>query len=85
MRFCKLIGAQTKWNFDDSKWICWKDLNFYKFTKSSLKGDNKTLTIKAFENFILNTNPLSWAQTSTLDIEYTKEEPSKFFPNQPEK
>lgn len=79
--FCKLIGDQTQWRFEDRKWICWDNLNFYKFTKSSFKGDNKSLTIKAFEDFILNINPLSWAQTSTMDIEYTKEEPSRFFPD----
>lgn len=76
--FCKIIGSQTGWLFKEEDWICWENLKYYKFTKGSFSSDKKTLTIANFEDFILNKNPLSWAQTSGQEIEYTREEPDRF-------
>ncbi|MCQ2348081.1 MAG: hypothetical protein MJZ65_02720 [Paludibacteraceae bacterium] len=76
--FCTMMGNDTGWAFDDADWECWENLKFYKFSKSSFSNDGKTLTIAHFEDFIVNKNPLSWAQTSGQNIEYTKEEPSRF-------
>lgn len=75
-RFMSLIGNLTGWPYTPEKWQCWKNLQFFKFKKGSFSSDHKTLTIKNFDNFVKQ-NPLSWAQTSGQDIEYTLEEPSK--------
>lgn len=76
--FCSLVGGLTGWQFVENQWQCWQGLKYYKFTKSSFKSDARKMTVAAFEDFILNIKPLSWAQTSTTDIEYTKEHPDKF-------
>ena len=52
-----------KWNF--------KDLVIYKFNKGNIVPSNKRF------NDLIEKNPLSWAMTSTLAIEYTLEEPAK--------
>ena len=75
-RFMELIGDLTGWTYSPADWRCWNSLQFFKFKKGSFKGDKKTLTIKNFDDFIKR-NPLSWAQTSGQDIEYTLEEPSR--------
>lgn len=75
--FCTMVGDMTSWKFNEDDWQCWDDLQFYKFSKSSFDADNKRLTEANFEEFI-SRNPLSWAQTSNQNIEYTIESPSKF-------
>ena len=74
--FMNLIGGQTGWVYNPEDWTCWNNLQFFKFTKGSFKGDRKPLTIQNFAEFIKK-NPLSWAQTSGSDIEYTLEEPAR--------
>ena len=76
-RFCTMVGEMTSWPFREEDWVCWDNLEFYKFSKGSFNADNKGLTKDNFEEFIRR-KPLSWAQTSNLNIEYTLEEPSKF-------
>lgn len=76
--FMSLIGRMTLWDFDESDWLCWDDLKYYKFSKDDFKGRGWTLTNANFEKF-LSLNPLSWAMTSGTNIEFTLEEPSRFF------
>ena len=74
--FMQYIGDLTGWVFNDVDWDCWKNMQFFKFTKGSFKNDNRRLNIANFNEFIKR-NPLSWAMTSAQDIEYTIEEPSR--------
>lgn len=74
--FMKYIGELTSWQFSNDDWDCWRNMQFFKFTKGSFKGDKLTLTIDNFNSFIKQ-NPLSWAMTSGQDIEYTIETPDK--------
>ena len=46
------------------------------FTKSDFVGRKWTITKKNYKEFI-ELNPLSWAMTSGLNIEFTIEEPDK--------
>ena len=75
--FMKYLGGLTGWTYEVADWNCWENMQFFKFTKGSFKGDGRTLTINNFNEFI-HRNPLSWAMTSGADIEYTIEEPSRF-------
>jgi hypothetical protein len=74
--FIGLIREQTAWEYNESNWDCWADLELFKFTKGSFNADNRTITGKSFQEF-LDKNPLSWAMTTSDNIEYTLEEPSK--------
>lgn len=76
-KFCSMVGEMTSWKFKDADWLCWDNLEFYKFTKGSFEADKKSLTIPNFEAFLMR-KPLSWAQTSGNNIEYTIESPSRF-------
>lgn len=76
-RFCTMIGEMCEWPYREEDWPCWNNLEYFKFTKSSFESEKKTLTVANFEEFI-GKNPLSWAQTSNKNIEYTLEEPSRF-------
>lgn len=76
--FINMVGGLTGWIFENANWVCWEDLNFYKFSKDDFKSRGWKLTNKCFEDF-LNMNPLSWAMTSGENIEFTLEMPSKFF------
>ena len=76
-RFCTMVGEMCGWPYREEDWPCWNNLKYFKFTKSSFESNKKTLTISNFEEF-LGKNPLSWAQTSLQNIEYTLEEPSRF-------
>lgn len=76
-KFMEYIGDLTTWKFNETDWDCWDNLQFFKFTKGSFKGDKMTLTVKNFNDFV-SKNPLSWAMTSGSDIEYTMETPSQF-------
>lgn len=76
--FMKILAELTTWNFNDDDWRCWDNMKFYQFKKGDFKGDKKTITIRAFADFI-SKKPLSWAMTSETNIEYTLEEPDKLF------
>lgn len=78
IRFIDLLSDFTKWSYKEDNWTCWEDMKFYKFTKGDFKSENKTITINNFAEFV-SKDPLSWAMTSGDNIEYTLEEPSKFF------
>ena len=76
IKFMNIMGNQTTWEYSDEHWKCWENMDFYRFTKRDFKLDNKTITIPNFKEF-LKKNPLSWAMTSGINIEYTLEEPDK--------
>ncbi|MDR1491600.1 MAG: hypothetical protein LBT05_02585 [Planctomycetaceae bacterium] len=63
-----------------SHFFDWNIAGFYDgkiaIINRDFKGDKKTITIKNFLEFIEN-KPLSWAMTSSDNIEYTLEEPDK--------
>jgi len=73
--FLTLLSSSTKWNYKSDSWR-WDGFKLYKFTKCSFEKDKKTLTNVNFQEFI-NKNPLSWAMTSGINIEYTLETPDK--------
>lgn len=77
LKFIDMVAKATNWDFEDNDWDCWDDLKYYKFSKDDFKGKGWTLTNAHFEEF-LSLNPLSWAMTSTNNIEFTLEEPDKY-------
>lgn len=77
-KFMLLMTQKMSWQFQEQDWLCWHDLKYYKFTKDDFKGRGWTLTNAHFEEF-LALKPLSWAMTSSLNIEFTLETPSEFF------
>jgi hypothetical protein len=70
LNFVHLLSELTGWIFDSGRWN-FADFTMYKFTKGSIKPNGKN-----FKELIAK-NPLSWAMTSTLAIEYTLEKPDK--------
>ena len=66
----KILEDLTGWGFADKNWI-FDDFSLYKFEKGTIVPSNER-----FRNLI-NKNPLSWAMTSSLAIEYTLEKPDK--------
>ena len=69
-KFLNILGGLTGWKFIKDKWN-FEDLSIYKFKKGSITPSNQRF------NELIEKNPLSWAMTSTLAIEYTLEEPAK--------
>ena len=70
VKFLQFLSELTGWNFDENKWT-FENLLIYKFTKGTIKPNGRN-----FDELIAK-NPLSWAMTSTLAIEYTLEKPDK--------
>ncbi|MFA5318427.1 MAG: hypothetical protein WC323_03070 [Patescibacteria group bacterium] len=73
--FLKILEEGMIWEYKKNLWT-WENLKLFKFTKRDFKKDNKTLTIPNFNEF-MGKQPLSWAMTSGLNIEYTLETPDK--------
>ena len=69
-QFLNLLGDLTGWEYLSDKWN-FKELIVYKFNKGSIVPSNQRF------NELIAKNPMSWAMTSTLAIEYTLEEPNK--------
>ncbi|MBU4284856.1 hypothetical protein KKI21_01385 [Patescibacteria group bacterium] len=63
-RFLKMLSKLTKWTYVSKNWQ-WSNFKTYKFTKENIVPNNRN-----FE-FMIKKNPLSWAMTSGLAIEYT--------------
>lgn len=63
-RFLKILSGLTKWNYKKENWQ-WTNLKIYQFDKSTVRPSNRN-----FEAMIAK-NPISWAMTSGLAIEYT--------------
>ncbi|GHT14129.1 hypothetical protein FACS1894170_10820 [Planctomycetales bacterium] len=70
VKFLTLLSTLTGWQFDKSKWS-FDNFSIFQFTKGTTKPNQRNF------DELLAKNPLSWAQTSTLAIEYTLEEPDK--------
>jgi len=66
-KFLKILSILTKWNYKKENWR-WTNLRLYRFSKSVIKPNNRN-----FETMI-SKNPLSWAMTSGLAIEYTTDD-----------
>ena len=75
-RFLEMIGERISCLYDDSDWICWENLKYFKFTKDDFRKRNWTLTNENFDK-LMALNPLSWAMTSLDKIEFTLEQPSE--------
>jgi len=66
-KFLKILFRLTKWNYKKENWQ-WTGLKIYQFSKSAIKPNNKN-----FEAMITK-EPISWAMTSGLAIEYTTDD-----------
>ncbi len=69
-KFLNILGELTSWNFIDKNWI-FEKFSVYKFKKENLIPSNGRF------NDLMKKNPLSWAMTSSVAIEYTIEKPDK--------
>ena len=74
-RFLKLLSKLTGWEYKDKQWS-WSKWQLFQFTKGDFAGSKTRLSNRTFEEFIVK-NPLSFAMTSTQNIEYTIESPDK--------
>jgi len=63
-KFLEILSCLTKWTYKKENWQ-WDDLKIYRFSKSTIKPNNRN-----FETMIVK-KPISWAMTSGLAIEYT--------------
>ena len=75
--FLKLLSKLTGWNYKDKAWS-WNKWQLSQFTKGDFVGVGTRLSNRTFDEFIAK-NPLSFAMTSTQNIEYTIEKPGKLF------
>ncbi|MBI4116833.1 hypothetical protein HY449_03760 [Candidatus Pacearchaeota archaeon] len=66
----KILKDLTGWEFIGKNWT-FDNFSIYRFKKGTIVPSNKR-----FKD-LLNKNPLSWAMTSSLAIEYTLEKPDK--------
>lgn len=69
--FIRLLAELTGWKYESSKWS-WENWILYRFTKGDFA--NTRLNGQTFATLMAR-NPLSFAITSTQNIEYTIEEP----------
>jgi len=65
--FLRILSGLTGWNYKTKNWQ-WSDFGLYNFSKSSVKPNNRN-----FEEMVKK-NPITWAMTSGLAIEYTLDE-----------
>jgi len=70
IKFLSILQDLTDWKFISKNWT-FDDFSVYKFTKGAIKPSNQRF------DELMKRNPLSWAMTSTLAIEYTLEEPDQ--------
>ena len=74
-RFLLLLEKHTKWTYNSKNW-CFQNMNLMQFTKSDFQSRSWTVK-KDNWNKLMDINPLSWAMTSGLNIEFTIEKPDK--------
>lgn len=77
LKFLNLLSKHTGWKIDEELWH-FDNLNLLRFTKSDFQARNWTIKKDNWKK-LLELNPLSWAMTSTNNIEFTIEEPDKLF------
>lgn len=70
IKFLYILEELTGWKFISKNWT-FDNFSVYKFSKGNLKPSNKRFAE------LIEKNPLSWAMTSTLVIEYTLEDQDK--------
>lgn len=74
-RFLGLLSRLTGWKYEEKSWS-WNRWQLSQFTKGDFVGSKIRLSNRSFDEFIAK-NPLSFAMTSTQNIEYTLEGPDK--------
>lgn len=74
-RFLRLLAKLTGWKYEKSDWS-WNKWHLSQFIKQDFVGSKTRLNNKTFNEFIAK-NPLSFAMTSTQNIEYTLEDPNR--------
>ena len=74
-RFLRLLSRLTGWKYEEKSWS-WSRWQLSQFTKGDFVGAKIRLSNRTFDEFIAK-NPLSFAMTSTQNIEYTLEGPDK--------
>ncbi|TSC81845.1 MAG: Uncharacterized protein G01um101419_725 [Parcubacteria group bacterium Gr01-1014_19] len=72
-KFLMLLSKLTGWQYKDKDWS-WAKWKLSKFTKGDFVGAKTRLSNRSFNEFIAK-NPISFAMTSTQNIEYTLEGP----------
>lgn len=75
VKFINLLANLTCWPYIKQNWT-WNNLKLYQFNKNDFENCGKRINNKNIEEFYLQ-NPLSWAMTSGINIEYTLETPDK--------
>lgn len=74
-RFINLLANLTGWEYVTADWS-WDNWKLLTFTKGAFNQEPRmNLNNRNFETFVQEVNPLSLAQTSTNNIEYTVESP----------
>lgn len=73
--FLKMLSKHTNWEYKPEKWNFSK-FNKMQFTKSDFTARKWNINKKNYKEFI-SLNPLSWAMTSGINVEFTIEEPDK--------
>ncbi len=71
-RFLRLLSENTGWFLNESHWLL-DDLKVHKLKKQDFQSMGWSLTNSNF-NKLMEQNPLSWAMTSGLNIEFTLDE-----------
>ena len=74
-RFLRLLSKLTGWKYEEKSWS-WNRWQLSQFTKGDFVGAEIRLSNRTFDEFIAK-NPLSFAMTSTQNIEYTLDGPDK--------
>jgi hypothetical protein len=71
--FIRLLAELTKWDYNPANWS-WRNWQLHKFTKGDFA--NSRLNGETFDALVRR-DPLSFAITSTQNLEYTIEEPDR--------
>lgn len=74
-KFISLLAETTNWQFNENKWT-FENFAIYRFTKKDFKYMGWTISNRDYQTFI-ETDPLSWAMTSSDNIEFTLETPDQ--------
>ena len=73
--FLGILSRHTNWEYKQANWN-FNNFNKMEFTKSDFVSRKWTITKKNYKDF-MNLNPLSWAMTSGINVEFTIEHPDK--------
>lgn len=70
-KFLSLLSDLTGWTYDKNKWT-FDELRVFVFSKGTITPNQREF------DALMSKNPLSWAMTSTLAIEYTVDDKNSF-------